>query len=124
MIELPPAVVVHDLAQARRCAGRKATLISAPGAAQFAGVLWWRELLVAAEWAGPALLDCGDGTGRALEALRLGLPGIILRANPAAVAVAGEIAAAQNAVLLAVPPPALDLGVRGAQRQLLAWLGG
>lgn len=124
MMALPPAVVVHNLSHARLCAGRRVALLSAPGAAQYAGVLWWRELLAAADWRGPALLDCGDGAGRALEALRLGLPGIILRTNPAAFAAAAEIATTQGAILLPGPPPALDLGARGAQRQLDTWLNG
>ena len=124
MIEFAPAVIVHSLNHARLCAGRAVTLLSAPGAAQYAGVLWWRELLREAGHDGPSLLDCGDGAGRALEALKLGLPGIVLRANPAAFAAVAQVAAAQSAMLLAEPPPALDLGSRGAHRHLQAWLGG
>ncbi len=99
------------------------TLLSAPGAALYAGCLWWQALLRAAETDNMAFLDCADAPGRAVEALRLGLPGVILDCEkPLFEAVAG-IAAAQKAVLLQAAPPALDLAVRGAERKLNAWLG-
>jgi hypothetical protein len=96
---LPPAIIVHSLAHARAALapGRPVTLLSAPGAALYAGCLWWAELLRAADATGPSLLDCADATVAA-------------------------IAAAQGAVLLAAAPPALDLALRGADRKLTAWL--
>jgi hypothetical protein len=123
--DLPPAVVIHGLAQARVALrpGRPLTLLSAPGAAQYAGCLWWRELLRLAEFNGAAFLDCGNAPGRALEALKLGLTGLILTCPAPAFAVVAEIAAAQAATLLATAPPALDLGKSGAERHLAAWLG-
>ena len=124
--ERPASVMVHGLADARvaLAVGRPLTLLSAPGAAQYMGCLWWRELLAAAAFEGPALLDCADAPGRALEALKLGLRGVVLAAPPAAFALVAELATAQGALLLARAPPALDLGEAGAQRRLLAWLGG
>jgi len=121
---LPPAVIVHGLGDARRAlaAGRAVTLVSAPGAASFSGCLWWARLLEAAAFDGPALLDCGPASGRALEALRLGLRGIVLSCPQPAFAVVAELAAAQNATLLAAAPAALDLGEAGAARRLAAWL--
>ena len=70
-----------------------------------------------------SFLDCDDAAGRALEALRLGLLGIVLRPQPGLTSVA-EIAAAQGAVVLPHAPPALDLADSRASRRLQAWLGG
>jgi hypothetical protein len=121
---LHKAVIVHDVNQARAAlaAGRPVTLLSAPNAAMFGGCLWWRALLREADFAGLSLLDCGDAPGRALEAIRLGLPGVILTASDAYAAVA-IIAAEAGAVMLRQAPPALDLGQRQAERELMAWLG-
>lgn len=125
-MEISPAVIVHSLGHARSALepGLPVTLLSAPGAALYAGCLWWQNLLEQAEFKGTALLDCVDAPGRALEALRLGLGGIVLHCPPAAFAVVAEIAAAQGAILLPTAPPALDLGQYGANRRLAAWLGG
>jgi hypothetical protein len=125
-MEIPPAIIIHNLAHARLALadGRPVTLLSAPGAAVYAGCLWWRELLAEAAFDGTALLDCADAPGRALEALKLGLHGLVLRCPPAAFAVVAELAAAQGALLLADAPPALDLGQYGAIRRLPAWLNG
>jgi hypothetical protein len=124
-----PAVVVHGLREAEAALrpGYPVTLLSAPGAALFAGCLWWRELVAAARAARPAtaaqdVLDCGDAPGFAMAALRLGQRRLVLSpACPAFPAVAAA-AAECRAVLLAERPPALDLGARGAQRRLAAWL--
>ena len=126
---LPPAVVIHGLPHARAAlaGGRAVTLLSAPGAASYAGVGWWRALVAAARAEVPGLdppdvLDCGDAPGRALEALSLGCRVVVLRPGPAFADIA-ERAAAQGARLLAEPPAALDLGHRAALRRLDAWLG-
>jgi len=121
---LPPAVIVHGIDDARAALrpGRRVTLLSAPGAALFGGGLWWQALMraVGQEF---SLLDCGEAPGRAVEALRLGLPGIVLTCEDAAFAVVAGIAAADGALLLPKAPPALDMGTRGAERRLLEWLG-
>ena len=129
----PPAVVVHGLDQARTALrpGRAVTLLSARGAALFAGCGWWRALVVAAQadasaGAGAAMvrdiLDCGDAPGAAMAALRVGQRALILdTACPAFVAVAAA-AATLGAAVLAGRPEALDLAERGAERRLTAWL--
>jgi hypothetical protein len=126
MFEISPPIIVHSVPQTRLVLayGRPVTLLSAPGAAEYAGCLWWKHLLTEAEFFGTALLDCGDAPGRALEALKLGLCGVILRCPPASYAVVAEIAAAQNALLLPQAPPALDLAQSGAARHMEQWLEG
>ena len=121
----PPAIIVHGLAQARAALApnRPVTLLSAPGAALYAGCGWWAALLAAAAHTGPAFLDCADAPGRAWEGLKLGLTGIILRPCPAWDQVA-EYAASLGATLLTAAPPALDLAMPGATRRLPAWLDG
>ncbi len=125
-MELPPAVMVHGLDDARTALapGRPVLLLSAPGAALFGGCLWWQALMRAAGVTGLSLLDCGDAPGRALEALRLGLPGVVLTCEAPAFGVVAGVAAECGALVLPAAPAALDLGRRGAARHLTAWLGG
>lgn len=122
---LPPAVIIHNLAQIcmALAVARPVTLLSAPGAAAAWGGLWWRSLLEAASHAGPALLDCGESPGRAIEALMLGLHGVVLAPNPAWDEVAA-LAQQTRALLLPTAPVALDLGQKRNERQLVAWLDG
>jgi hypothetical protein len=124
MMEISPAVMVHNLAHIECALGLRlpVTLLSGPGAAVYAGCLWWQQLLEAADFTGLALLDCADAPGRALEALKLGLSGIVLTCPQAAFAIASEIAAAQGAILLPQAPKALDLAQYGSARHLEAWL--
>ena len=119
----PPATIVHGLPHISLALAqnRPVTLLSAPGAALYAGGGWWAALLAAANFAGPAFLDCANAPGRAWEGLKLGLPGIILAPCPAWDQVA-EYAAAQGAALLPTAPPALDMAAPGAARKLEAWL--
>jgi len=121
---LPPAVIIHGLEDARLALShrRPVTLLSAPAAALYAGCLWWFALLAAAQTPYPALLDCADAPGRAVEALKMGLHGIVLDCSPALFAQIAELAGMQGAVLLPAAPPALDLAKRGADRELAAWL--
>jgi len=125
-MDRPPAVIIHGLNDVNRvmALGQPVLLLSGPGAGLYGGCLWWLELLRAAEFSGPSLLDCGDAPGRAVEAVRLGVPGIILTCEPALFEAVEELAAIRGAVLAAARPPALDIGERGAERRLLAWLGG
>jgi hypothetical protein len=128
-----PAVTIHGLDHARAtlAPGRRVVLISAPGAALYAGCGWWRALVAAAAAEFPAtpmadLLDCADAPGQAMAALRLGCRGLIL--DPACPAFAAVRAAAgavpAPAIVLPHRPPSLDLAARGAGRRLLAWLSG
>ncbi len=121
---LPPALIVHDAAHVARALapGRPVTLLSPPGFALYAGCLWWRSLLASARFTGPALLDCADAAGRALEALRIGLRGLVLDpATPAFPRIAA-LADEYRVTLLDAPPPALDLGNRIGPAALAAWL--
>lgn len=74
-------IVIHSLAHARAALGaavalrRPIMLASAPGAAGYAGVGWFGELIAAAQAEFPdveltAVLDCGDAAGHVMEAVR------------------------------------------------------
>ncbi len=126
-----PAVVVHDLDHARDALSvkRPVLLLSARGAALYAGEAWWMSLIGEALAREPGcdaldVLDCADAPGRALAALRIGQKRLILdRSCPAFSAVAAG-AAERGATVLRERPPALDLAKPGATRRLEAWLGG
>jgi hypothetical protein len=124
-----PAVIVHGLADARIAlsAGLPVTLLSAPGAALYAGCLWWRELVAAARDEHPRavfddILDCADATGRALAALRIGQPAIVLAQEAPGFGAVTAIAAGLGTRVLTHRPPALDLGHPAARRRLVDWL--
>lgn len=152
-MKLPPAVIVHGLAQARAAVspGYSVTLLSAPGAALYAGCGWWRALVTEVRQAAPAVatqvrqaapalvaevrqtapgatiadvLDCGDAPGRVLEALRCGQRLLVFAPDsPSFGDLAGRVAACGGR-LLPAPPPALDLARADAARLLIAWLSG
>jgi hypothetical protein len=125
-----PAVLIHGLADARAVLAlqRPVTLLSAPGAALFAGSGWWRAVIERARGEFPAavfddILDCADASGLALGALRIGQRRIVLvRAAPGWPAVAA-IAVSLGGEVLTIPPEALDMSERGAARRLPGWLG-
>jgi hypothetical protein len=124
MIRLPPAVIIHsrEHAAAALVPDLPVTLLSAPGFALYGGCGWWQALLEQAGYDGPALLDCGDAPGRAVEAVRLGLFGVVLAAEPLIFARVQGIAAGTRTILLEAAPPALDLAKANARRLLTAWL--
>ena len=109
---LPPIVRrVHSLAEAREIlsAGVPVTLISAPGAALYAGCGWWRALIAAARAACPDtvcvdILDCADATGMALAALRIGLCRLVLWPEAPGRDAAVAIATAMGGFVLPAPP--------------------
>jgi hypothetical protein len=123
-MNFPPAVVVHGLGHARAAMapGLPVTLLSARGAAVYAGCGWWRALMAAAG-AEFDILDCAAAPGYAMAALRIGQRRIVLDPGPAFAAVSAA-AATLGAVVLDARPVALDLGERGAERRLRAWLQG
>ncbi len=123
MLPLPPAIIIHgpDHARLALAPARPVTLLSAPGAALYAGCLWWRALIAAAQTDQPDVLDCADAPGRALEALATGCKIIVLRPVPAWPSVADR-AAQYGATLLQSAPDALDLAQPGAARLIAAWL--
>jgi hypothetical protein len=128
--ELPPAVIIHGLADARDALalGLPLTLLSAPGAAVYAGVGWWRALIAAARAEHPHLvfadiLDCADSPGRAAEAIREGQRQVVLIGTPPLLLERVEVLAAEcGATVLTEAPRALDLAPPGARRRLAAWL--
>jgi hypothetical protein len=122
-------VIVHGLDDARRvlAVGRPVTLLSAPGAALYGGCGWWAALarLARAEFPDVPvtdILDCGDGSGAALAALRIGQRMLILARSAPGWDEVAAIASGQGGDVLAVAPEALDMARRGAARRLHDWL--
>jgi hypothetical protein len=127
------AVIVHGLEEAQAAlaaaaeAGCGVTLLSAPGAAGYAGFGWWRAMVAAAREAAPDVpvqdvLDCDDLAGIAVEALHAGCRTIVFTGDDAQAGPLGALAAACGARVLRAAPPALDLALPGARRRLAAWL--
>ena len=124
-----PAVVIHGLADARTVltVGRPVTLLSAPGAALFAGCGWWRAVIEQArsEHAGVPtqdILDCSDAAGLALGALRIGQRLLMLSPTAPGFASVAVIAASLGGEVLTSRPPSLDMADRSALRRLHDWL--
>lgn len=122
-------MIVHGLEDARLALSvtLPLTLLSAPGAALHAGCGWWRALVRQARAAFPAvpgadILDCGDGAGQALAALRIGQQFLVLSPYAPGWDAVAAIAAEHGGEVLRQAPPALDLGQRGAGRRLHDWL--
>lgn len=124
-----PAVIVHGLADAKAALapGLPVALLSASGAAQFAGCLWWREIIAAARAAYADtevtdILDCADASGAAMGALRSGVSRLVLWPDAHGWDGVAAIAKRAGGFVLPRPPPALDLAQRNATRRLHAWL--
>jgi hypothetical protein len=124
-----PAIIIHGLADAR-CAlavGAPVTLLSAPGAALFAGCLWWRTIIAAARGQFPAvpmtdILDCADGSGHALAALRIGVRRLVLWPEAPGWVEIAAIAEEHGGHVWPCAPPALDLGQPQSPNRLNEWL--
>ena len=125
-----PAVIVHGFgdavaalarAEAENSEGpgkpegkaqmRQVTLLSAQGAALYAGCGWWRALVEAARARHPNvpcidILDCADGTGQALAALRIGVSRLVLWPEAPGRAAVVAIANSLGGFVLASAPPA------------------
>jgi hypothetical protein len=124
-----PAVVVHSLADARTvlALGRPVTLLSATGAALFAGCGWWRALIERAstDYGDASLddiLDCADASGLALGALRIGQRRIVLNAAAPGWASVAAIATSLGGEVLTLRPHSLDMADRASARRLADWL--
>lgn len=113
-------VIVHSLEHARAAVAAAAalgvpvTLLSAPGAAAYAGAGWFLKVVARALGEHPqvraaAVLDCGGAPGHALGALRQGLRAIRFTGPPATTARIAAIARQYGAVLYKGSGPALDL---------------
>ena len=126
-----PVVIVHGLADARTVLahGAPVTLLSAPGAALYAGCLWWQALIAAARAAYPDVamadvLDCADAPGQAMAALRSGVVRLVLAGDVPAWDAVADIAQLQGGFVLRQAPPALDFAARDGRYRLAAWLRG
>jgi hypothetical protein len=124
-----PAVVIHGLPDARAvlAVGHPVTLLSASGAALYAGCGWWRGLIAQAraEYADVPIddiLDCADAPGLALGAIRIGQRRIVLDpAVPGWPSVAA-VATSLGGEVLTSRPPSIDMADRTAARRLHDWL--
>ena len=127
-----PAVTIHSLDEGDRVlrCRRPVTILSAPGAALYAGAGWWRAVVAELTAGHPQapfieVLDCADAPGRAAEALRAGQRRILFRPESAALfASVSAMAEAYGAEIWTERPPSLDMATRGAERQLAVWLAG
>ncbi len=124
-----PAVIVHGLADAKAALtlGLPVTLVSAPGAAMFAGCVWWREMVAAARAAFPDtealdILDCGNASGMAMGSLRSGICRLVLWPEAPGWASVVAISERQGGFVLRSAPAALDLANRNGMRRLNGWL--
>ncbi len=120
-----PAVIVHDLTdvKAALAPGLPVTLLSAPGAAQYAGCLWWREIVSLGRAAYPNteaadVLDCVDASGLAMAALRSLVCRLVLWPEAPGWDSVAAIAQSQGGFVVRQAPPALDLAKRNAMRRL------
>ncbi len=103
------------------------TLLSAPGAALFAGCLWWRELVRAAEAEFPRtpvtdVLDCADASGLAMGAVRSGVCRLVLWPGAPGWQAVRLVAEREAGFVLPQAPDALDMAARNARRRLHEWL--
>ena len=128
---LHPAVVVHGLdhLQGALGPGLPVTILSAPGAALFAGCLWWRALIGQGRAEFPRvpfedILDCADAPGQAMAALRIGQRMLVLDPACPAFTTVRAVAGTLGALVLGSRPAALDLAAAGSAHRLLAWLEG
>ena len=129
------AIVIHDLEHARAAlaaaaaAGRRVTLVSAPGAAGYAGAPWFLKVVEraaaehpAAEW--DAVLDCADHAGHALAGLRQGAAAVRFTGAKATAAKLAAIAEQSGARVVGGRLRALDLrGEADPWSACRCWIG-
>jgi hypothetical protein len=107
--------------------GAPVTLLSAEGAALYAGCGWWRALIGRARAECPDIpiddvLDCADAPGLALGALRIGQRRIVLDPAAPGWSSVAAIAASLGGEALTSRPPSIDMADRSAARRLHVWL--
>lgn len=130
------AVIVHSLDHARAAMkaaaaiGIEATLLSAPGAAAYAGAGWFLDVIAIAQGEHPtaailAVLDCADHPGLVLGALRGGCRAVRFTGRGPARNRIEDIAGQYGAILYDVGEPALDLAEEPDPEQACRlWLSG
>ncbi len=113
------ALVVHGTEDARQGAAAARdlnaplTLISAPGAAAYAGPVWFLALVEQARAVSPetpigGVLDCADDPGHAMAALRAGVEAIVFMGDDTVSDKLATLAEASGAVVLRRRPPCCD----------------
>lgn len=133
-----PAIVVHGLGDALAAVaaaqdvGVPLTLISAPGAATYAGPGWFQEIVAQARATAPdlaisGLLDCADHPGHAMAALRAGAEAIVFTGDDRVAEKLSAIARQKGAIVLPARPPAFDpafdpSGASDRQSECRDWL--
>jgi fructose/tagatose bisphosphate aldolase len=130
------AVIIHDLEHARAAFAaaatfdRPVTLVSAPGAAGYAGAAWFLGVvaLAAADHPGvrwDAVLDCADRPGHVLAALRQGAAAVRYTGSKSTAAKLADIAERSGARLESGRLKALDLrGETDPRAACRTWIGG
>ena len=113
------ALVIHGIddalqaVAASRDLDRPVTLISAPGAAAYAGPLWFKALIEQARAAAPdtkvsGVLDCADDAGHAMAALRAGIEAIVFTGDDGVADKLSAMAEATGAHVQRIRPPCCD----------------
>ena len=111
----PPAVVVHSAAHVRlvrEVAGRfgaRPLLLTAPGAAAYAGVAYLMEMAALAPEL-DAVIDCGSEAGLAMAAIRVGWRDLHFAGDEVVLAKIGDMLDQVGGRLHRDLPAALDLG--------------
>jgi len=114
-----PAIMIHSLDDARAALaaasslGSAVILVSAPGAAAYAGAAWFQRVVEIAATEYPevkmtAILDCDDAAGHVLGALRAGLRRVRYSGGGEVAAKLAEIARSYGAELVADEIEAFD----------------
>ncbi len=129
-------VIIHDLEHARAALAaaaafdRPVTLVSAPGAAGYAGAAWFLNVVAlaaadhpAAKW--DAVLDCADRPGHVLAALRQGATAVRYAGSKSTAAKLAAIAERSGARLETGRLKALDLRAEtDPWAACRSWIGG
>jgi hypothetical protein len=128
------AILIHNARDAHAAVAAAAalhvpvTLLSAPGAAGYAGAGYFRALIEDVEARHPdvvvtGVLDCGSAPGHVMGALRAGIRHLRFSGDDAVAAKLRAIAQAQGAALITGDIAALDLArIEDADTACRTWL--